>query len=95
LLLRFDKVRFKNILFLIFLMIEAFILLRVKPGTEILVRDELSNFKEIVEINMLYGEWDFIVKVIASDLKQLRDFVIKNIRNIKGVLDTSTLISAE
>jgi len=76
-------------------MIEAFILLRVKPGTEILVRDELNNFKEVVEINMLYGEWDFIVKVVANDLKQLKDFVIKNIRNIKGVLDTSTLISAE
>jgi hypothetical protein len=46
-------------------MIEAFILLRVKPGTEILVRDELNNFKEVVEINMLYGEWDFIIKVVS------------------------------
>jgi len=76
-------------------MVEAFILIRVKPGSEIVVRDELENLLKSEEIYMLYGEWDFLVKVKESNLKRLKDFVVSKIRTIEGVLDTSTLIVAE
>jgi len=76
-------------------MVEAFILIRVKPGSEIMVRDELENLLKSEEIYMLYGEWDFLVKVKESNLKRLKDFVVSKIRTIEGVLDTSTLIVAE
>ena len=76
-------------------MIEAFVLVRVRPGNEIIVRDELENLKQNQEIYMLYGEWDFLVKVKEENLKKLKDFIVSKIRTIEGVLDTSTLIVAE
>jgi DNA-binding Lrp family transcriptional regulator len=76
-------------------MVEAFVLVRVKPGTEIIVRDELESLAQNKEIYMLYGEWDFLVKVREKSLKKLKDFIVTKIRPIDGVLDTSTLIVAE
>ncbi len=76
-------------------MIEAYILLQIKPGMEILVRDEILSLKEVKEISRLYGEWDMIAKVVVNDLKELKEFVFKKVRTIKGVLDTSTLICAD
>jgi len=76
-------------------MVEAFVLVRVKPGTEIIVRDELESYSNNKEVYMLYGEWDFLVKVRGKDLASLRDFIVKNIRSIEGVTDTATLIVAE
>jgi len=76
-------------------MVEAFVLVRVKPGSEIIVRDELESLSQNKEVYMLYGEWDFLVKVKENNLKKLKDFIVSKIRTIEGVLDTSTLIVAE
>lgn len=76
-------------------MIKAFVLIRITPGYEVLVKDKLKDFDEVKEINMLYGEWDLIINIESEDLKQLKEFIIKKIRNIKGVVETSTLICAD
>jgi DNA-binding Lrp family transcriptional regulator len=76
-------------------MIEAFVLVRVKPGSEIIVRDELEKLAKDKELYMLYGMWDFLVKVEEKTLESLRKCIIKNIRSIEGVTDTVTLIVAE
>ncbi|EQD36384.1 transcription regulator, partial [mine drainage metagenome] len=45
----------------------------------------------VVEVHPLFGEYDLIVKIDASDFSELGKIVIEKIRTIEGVIDTKTL----
>lgn len=73
----------------------AYILLRVMPGKERDVYSALKALKEVVSINVLFGEWDIIIGVSLDDIQQLEGFVCDRIRTIKEVGLTSTMIVAK
>ena len=56
---------------------------------------KLEKLKRIVEVHMLFGEYDIIVKTNARNYTDLGRFVLKEIRPIRGVLDTETLTGVE
>ncbi len=46
---------------------EAYILLKVEPGFERRIFQQLENLKEVTDLNELYGEWDIIAKVDVKE----------------------------
>lgn len=72
----------------------AYVLVGLSDATEREVLDEISSYKEVESANLLFGEWDIIVKVKADSPEQIANFVIEKIRSIESVQLTSTLIVA-
>ena len=72
----------------------GFILIKAAPALEHEVYNKLSNIKEIVELQPLFGEYDLIAKIEVEDFEKLGKIVINDIRSVKGVIDTKTLTGA-
>lgn len=78
------------------LMALGFALLSISPLHEKKVYDTLKNkISEVVEVHPLFGEYDILVKIEASDIDQIGEIVIKRIRSLEGVMDTKTLIGTK
>jgi len=75
-------------------MVTAVCMINVKLGKEIPVRRALSMFEGVKELLHLFGEYDFLVIIKASDLRQV-NYIVDKIREIDGVTATKTIIGAE
>ena len=73
----------------------CFVLVRTTPAREQDVFDDLKNVGEIKYLHPLLGEYDFILKIEADDLKTIADIVIDKIRQIDGIEDTTTWLGCE
>ncbi len=78
---------------------KAFILLKVAPGHEKKVMDDLLKLSEVKEVHIVPGQWDLIAiveiekeAVVPSDQK-VYSVVMDRIGKIKHVQDTDTLVS--
>lgn len=78
---------------------KAFVLLKVAPGHERKVMDDLLKIGEVQEVHVVPGEWDLlaIVKsrkeiVVPSDEKVYR-LVMDKIGKVKHIQDTNTMVS--
>ena len=72
----------------------ALVLLTTEPGREQDVVNELSEMSEIEEAMVLFGEYDVYCKVVVEDFSQLSDLVLRNVRTVSGVVETTTLTAA-
>ena len=72
----------------------ALVLLTTEPGREQDVVNELSEMSEIEEVMVLFGEYDVYCKVAVEDFTQLSDLVLRNVRTLPGVVETTTLTAA-
>lgn len=70
----------------------AFVLFKVASGTERDVAEKLTQFSEVVQADIIFGEYDVIARVTIEDLEKLEEFVSQSIRNVPNVLVTSTMI---
>ena len=59
------------------------------------VMETLRVMKEVKEVHVLFGEWDLLVKLEMPDPEMVGTFVMENIRSIKAVKLTSTMIVAK
>jgi DNA-binding Lrp family transcriptional regulator len=75
-------------------MAEAYVLLKVAPGYERNIVEELKNIPEIEDVNELYGEWDIITKASVERIEDLDELLSVKMRKIEGVTLTSTMIVA-
>ncbi|AIF69236.1 AsnC family transcriptional regulator [Palaeococcus pacificus DY20341] len=75
-------------------MMEAFVLIIVKPGNEERVYQALEGHHQVKEIYKVYGEYDIIVRVEVGNIKELDDFHDKVLRKIREVEMTETLIAS-
>ncbi|HEY7587264.1 MAG TPA: Lrp/AsnC ligand binding domain-containing protein [Thermoplasmata archaeon] len=72
----------------------AYVLVKVAAGKE---REALETFQTIPmleEINFLFGEYDYILTVQASDTAALGRLIATRIRRAPGVVQTMTLLEA-
>lgn len=76
-------------------MIEAYVLLRVKPGMDKLVFQAVKKLKQVTDIETVYGEYDLLMKIQVETMDDLDAFIFDSIRTIKGVERTTTLITIE
>jgi DNA-binding Lrp family transcriptional regulator len=60
-------------------------------GLEKDVEESLRKIENVTNVDVVYGEYDIIATVEVNDIKQL-DNVVTQIRRIKGVLRTMTLL---
>ncbi len=67
-------------------------LITIELSQEQEVHNKLSKVPEIIKLNPLFGEYDFVAKIEVEDYEQLSEIVINKIRSIKGIIDTKTLI---
>jgi len=72
----------------------ALVLLTTEPGREQEVVNELNKMPEIAEALVLFGEYDVYCKVVVDDFSQLSDLVLRNVRTLSGVVETTTLTAA-
>jgi anthranilate phosphoribosyltransferase len=73
----------------------AYVLIALKEGSESSLQDKLSDFDEVLESKILFGEWDILVKISSENPDALATFVMDKIRTEPGVKLTSTLIVAK
>jgi len=70
----------------------AYVLFKVSSGTEREVAQKLIELNEVLQADVIFGEYDVVAKILAKDLDALEDFVSDHVRNIPNVLVTSTMI---
>ncbi|MCX6767563.1 MAG: Lrp/AsnC family transcriptional regulator [Candidatus Micrarchaeota archaeon] len=59
------------------------------------VANKIAKLPLVQEIHIISGEWDILLKVRGRDLKQIGDFVIERLREIRGVDRTLSLVAFE
>lgn len=72
----------------------AYILLKTVIAKEHEVAQAIQGMKGIVEVKVVFGEYDIVVKAQVDDARELDEIVTK-IRKIDGVATTSTLIAPD
>jgi DNA-binding Lrp family transcriptional regulator len=70
----------------------AYVLFKVNSGTEREVCQKLIEFDEVMQADIIFGEYDVLAKIETQDLSTLEEFVSEKIRNVPNVLVTSTMI---
>ena len=69
----------------------AYGLITVASTYEHKVYIQLSLLPEINEVYPVFGEYDFIAKILSKDMYTIGSIVVDKIRTIEGVIDTITL----
>jgi len=71
--------------------VRAYVLSKVSSGSERESCKIIVEYPFVLDVNIVYGEYDIIAEVQVRNLQQL-DFVIDKIRMIPSVTFTSTVI---
>jgi len=74
--------------------IVAYILLLVDIGKEYEVAKRIKQLNGVSEVKVVYGEYDIVVRVEVSSLREL-DKVVTSIRSIPHVIRSITLVSSD
>ena len=72
----------------------AFILMNVKVGTEQKVLEEIKKIPQVKEAYITMGGRDMIVKVVGSNIREIYDVVLNQIRHMPYISQTVTLVVA-
>ena len=85
---------FKFILIRICPMLSAYILIEAEAGKERSILEALNANENVVDVSIVYGQYDLIAKVFLDDASDLPSFIMETIRPIGGITGTSTLLAA-
>jgi len=70
----------------------AYVLFKVNSGSEREVCQKIVTFDEVLEADVIFGEYDVIAKISAPDLDALEDFLSQKLRNVPSIVLTSTML---
>jgi len=73
----------------------AFALINAEAGKVPEVIEELKKIDEVAEVYSIAGEYDIIIKICFSDVKNLGRIVPEKIQRISGIKRTNTLLTFE
>lgn len=76
-------------------MITGLILVKLSPGSEKQALESIKKISGVKGVTGTFGPWDAITTAEAADLETLAQLVVSNIRAIKGVANTETLIEVK
>lgn len=72
--------------------IVAFILLRINSNTPLKqAGKELAKISGVMEVHVITGEWDILLKVRAKDIKEIGNFVTDKLSKVKCIQRTLTI----
>ena len=69
-----------------------YVLISAKSGKERELLKELMKQEEVKEGNILYGQYDVMIRIEAEDIKKIDDFIWKHIRNHPDIQQTQSLV---
>lgn len=69
---------------------KAFVMVNIEVGTEAEVAGQLKKMKGATEVCFLYGNYDFLVRVEANSIEDVKNCVA-NIRRLENVKSTLTM----
>ncbi len=72
----------------------AYVLVKVSTGKEKEALEALQGIASLEEIDFLFGEYDYILTLQATDTVTLSRLITSRIRRAPGVLQTMTLLEA-
>lgn len=72
----------------------AHILINCDSGFENQVITELKKFDSVLEVKEVYGVFEIVAKLESSNLQELRDNISEDIRKIKNIISTITLLDS-
>jgi DNA-binding Lrp family transcriptional regulator len=70
--------------------VRAYILMKVSSGIEREVCKRISEYDEVLDVSIIYGEFDIIAKVQVENLEQLEVFISEKIRSIPTIMNLSS-----
>ena len=76
-------------------MVKGYILIRLLPGLESDALSQIRVTRGVMDVNLVFGQWDAIAMAEAKTLFELARTIISEIRSIQGVQDTTTLVQGE
>ena len=76
-------------------MVTAYILIKLVPGLESSALSQIRVTPGVLDVNLVFGQWDAIATADAKSLFELAKIVVGEIRGIQGVQDTTTLLQGE
>ena len=76
-------------------MIKGYLLIKLVPGLESSALSQIRATTGILEVNLVFGQWDAIAIAEAKSLFELAKIVVGEVRGIQGVQDTTTLLQGE
>lgn len=76
-------------------MVRGYILIKLIPGLESDALSQIRATSGILDVNLVFGQWDVVAIAEAKTLFELAKVVVGEIRGIQGVQDSTTLIEAE
>jgi len=53
---------------------------------------KIKSLPNVVSAEIVTGETDLLIKVLATDVEDLNNFIIKKLRNVEGVDKTRTMV---
>ncbi len=71
------------------------VLLKIIPKELERVKAFLEKTEEIISKKRVLGEYDFIIEIAAESITKLKEFIEEKLGNVKGVIETNTLILVE
>jgi len=71
---------------------KAFVMINVKVGTDREVVSELKTFRYVDRVYEVYGVYDIVAEVQVNSMEELKDTVNSDMRKLKNVLATNTII---
>ena len=76
-------------------MVKGYLLIKLIPGLESGAVSQVRATRGVLEVNLVFGQWDAIAIVEAKSLFELTKVVVGEVRGIQGVQDTTTLLQTE
>ena len=76
-------------------MVKGYLLIKLVPGLESDALSQIRATSGIVEVNLVFGQWDAIAIAEAKILFELTKIIVSEVRGVQGVQDTTTLLQAE
>ncbi len=78
--------------------VTAFVSVNIEGAAFERVRDierQLRDFPEVLEIHTVSGDSDYLLKVVASDLRHLGQLLTDRLMQIKGIADVRSMVCLE
>jgi DNA-binding Lrp family transcriptional regulator len=73
----------------------ALVFLRVDSRIENMLKKEILSIEGVKEAHYIYGPYDMYVEVEIDNIELLQDIVLDKIRNLYGIVSTTTCYVAE
>ncbi|MEX2704876.1 MAG: Lrp/AsnC ligand binding domain-containing protein [Candidatus Freyarchaeota archaeon] len=66
---------------------------KVEVGREVEVAEKLAKIPEVKSVYLLTGEYDVLAEIDIIDVEPGIDFILENVRKIKGITSTRTIFT--